>query len=112
VEIPGHVLPAGSYLFVLANNDFDRQIVEIFSSDRSTLFATVQTVPVERLEPVGDTVLTFAERPSDKPEAILTWFYPGESTGHEFVYSRNEGRELAADEHETFAVIATDLLPR
>jgi hypothetical protein len=97
VEVPGRVLPPGSYWFVLANDDFDRDIVQIFSSDRSTLYAMVQTVPAERQQPSDKTTLTLAERPSGRPEALLTWFYPGETTGHEFIYSAREEKELSRD---------------
>ena len=31
-------------------------------------------------------VVHFEERPSGSPEAVHSWFYPGENTGWEFVY--------------------------
>ena len=101
VEVPGTVLQPGTYWFVLANGDSNRDIVQIFSADRAKSYATLSTVPKERREITTETALTFAERPTDKPEAILTWFYPGNTTGHEFLYSRNEERELATDTHDT-----------
>ena len=33
-------------------------------------------------------VIEFEERPSESPEAIHGWFYPGEDTGWEFVYPK------------------------
>lgn len=49
VQVPGCVLPAGSYWFVLSNvADADCDTVQIFSSDSSKLYATVETEPVER----------------------------------------------------------------
>jgi hypothetical protein len=101
VEIPGSVLPAGTYWFVLANDDANRNLVQIFSSDCSVLYATLDTIPKERQTSTSDSTFTFAERPFDRPEAVLTWFYPGETTGHEFIYSRNEEREVARDIHQT-----------
>jgi hypothetical protein len=97
VAIPGQVLPAGTYRFILFDSNSDRNIVQIFSSDWSKLYATLFTVASERREPTGETIIGFAERPSDQPEAISTWFYPGELTGHEFIYSGKEGNELAKD---------------
>ncbi|MGA8861307.1 MAG: hypothetical protein WB506_14985, partial [Candidatus Sulfotelmatobacter sp.] len=41
VEIPGHALPAGTYWFVLANNNSSRDIVRIFNADGSVLSATL-----------------------------------------------------------------------
>ena len=101
VEVPGTVLQPGTYWFVLANSDSDRDMVQIFSADRTRLYATLNTVPKERREITTETAFTFAERRADKPEAILTWFYPGNTTGHEFLYSRNEEKELATDTHDT-----------
>ena len=97
VEIPGQILPAGTYRFLLVDSTSNRNIVQIFSSDWSKLYATLFTVASERWEPTGETAIRFAERPSDQPEAITTWFYPGEITGHEFIYWGKEARELATD---------------
>jgi hypothetical protein len=97
VEIPGHILPAGTYWFQLTNNDFNRNIVEIFNQDRSRVIATLQTVDSYRQKPADDTIISFAERPADQPEAIRTWFHPGREDGHEFLYSAQEEREVARD---------------
>jgi hypothetical protein len=99
VEVPGAVLPAGSYRFVLVDT-IDRNMVRIFSADRKKVFATEMTVPSERLRPADDPTFDFAERDSSKPNALLTWFYPGETTGHEFVYPKQEGKELAQDKQQ------------
>lgn len=97
VEIPGRVLPAGTYWFVLQPNDSDRQIVQVFSQDWSKVYATVLAIPTYRPEPKGETELKFAERPHQKPEALLKWYYPGLTTGHEFLYSQKHEREFAGD---------------
>ena len=102
VQIPGHVLPAGTYWFVLADSSIgDRNIIHIFNSDRSMLYATVGTISAERAQLSDHTAFTFAERESTQPSAIVTWFYPGRKTGHEFIYSRQDERELASAKHET-----------
>jgi len=43
-QVPGRVLPAGTYWFVLAEEPANRNIVRIFNSDRSTLYATIFTI--------------------------------------------------------------------
>ena len=62
VQIPGRVLPAGTYWFVLADSVGNRNIVQVFNSDRSTLYATILTTDSERLQPTDSTTITFAER--------------------------------------------------
>lgn len=101
VQIPGRVLPAGTYWFILAANNAAPNIVQIFNSDRSTLYATILTINVERSNPTSNTALTFADRGSMQPETIVTWFYPGDTSGHEFVYSNREEHELAQVRHHT-----------
>jgi len=100
VQIPGQVLPAGTYLFVMADTE-DRQIVQIFSEDRSTSFGFVQTMNRERAEATGGVTFTFAERGAAEPAAVISWFYPGRTTGHEFVYPRNVEKELALAKQDT-----------
>jgi hypothetical protein len=102
VQIPGRVLPAGTYWFVLANVSIaNRNIIHIFNSDRSTLYATVSTITAERAQSSDHTALTFAERDLTQPSAILDWFYPGRKTGHEFVYPAQDEKELASAKHQT-----------
>jgi hypothetical protein len=97
IEIPGGVLPAGTYWFVLADSQSDRNLVEIFSRNWSREYATLQTAPVYRAESTDNTEVEFAERPHDKPEALLGWYYPGLLTGHEFLYSSRQEKRFARD---------------
>ena len=104
VQIPGRVLPAGTYWFVLDDNIASRNIVKIFNSDRSKLYATVLTSNAETLTLANETTITFAEREQMEPETILSWFYPGRTYGHQFIYSRAEERILAqAKQHTVMA---------
>jgi hypothetical protein len=97
VEVPGAVLPAGTYWFMLANSDSNRHIVQIFSPDWSTLYATTFAIPTYRQQTHNRVEVRFAERPYNQPEALLKVFYPGLYTGQEFVYHRREERELRRD---------------
>jgi hypothetical protein len=40
-------------------------------------------------------VIKFTEVPSGSPDAIRAWFYPGNRTGHEFVYPKRRAAQLA-----------------
>jgi RNA polymerase sigma factor (sigma-70 family) len=104
VQIPGRVLPAGTYWFVLAESNTTPNVVQVFNSDRSTLYATVLSVNA-RTKPADKTTITFADRGSMQPENIVTWFHPGYTTGHEFVYANSEEKELAqVKQHAVVAV--------
>jgi Protein of unknown function (DUF2911) len=100
IQIPGQVLPAGTYLFKLADTNTGQNLVQIFSSDRTVVYATIETVPTERSEPTGRSTITVAQGESGQP-VLLKWFYPGSLTGHEFVYSKEREKELAQDRQQT-----------
>jgi hypothetical protein len=100
VQIPGRILPAGTYWFMMADSNSDRHIVQVFGEDRVTLYATLLTGSSERFEPADQTTFKFAERPSEQPMALIEWFYPGETIGHAFLYSHNLSRELAQDKQQ------------
>jgi hypothetical protein len=106
VQVPGRVLPAGTYWFVLPEDVNEHYQVRIFNSDRTMLYATVFTNGAQRAQTTGHTAFTFAERGSSQPQAIVTWFYPGSTTGHEFLYPKQVQKELAKDKHDT--VVAGD----
>ena len=89
--------PPGTYWFVLLNSDSDRDIVQVFSEDWSYLYTTLSTIPTDRQQATEETDIKFAERPYDKPEALLKWYYPGLLTGHEFLYSHKQQKGLARD---------------
>ena len=89
------VLPAGTYVFNLANPTSYRHIVQIWTGDESQILATILAVPNYRLDPHDGTIFEFDERPGDSPMALHSWFYPGDSTGQEFVYPRYRLTECA-----------------
>ncbi len=94
VEIPGRVLLPGTYTFQLLGGSSNRNIVQIFNKNGTRLIETVMTIPAYRMRPTSRTVVTFAERPTDTPEAIRTWFYPGMNYGQRFLYPHTRS-ELA-----------------
>jgi hypothetical protein len=64
------------------------------------LVTTILAIPDYRQKPSGKTVINFEERPSDQPEAIRAWFYPGNSYGDEFVYPKTRAAQLAKQNHQ------------
>jgi hypothetical protein len=99
VEVPGRVLLPGQYVFRLADIDSNRNIVQIFSVDengRQHFVAMIQTIPNFRLTTPDKPIVELAERQSGDPEAIKSWFYPGDNTGWEFVYPKSKELEAAA----------------
>jgi hypothetical protein len=104
VQIPGHVLPAGTYWFVLADVASSQNVVHIFNSDRSVIYTTILTIASERPGPTEKAAMTLSDGGTMRPETIVSWFYPGRTTGHQFVYSRSEQLELAQHPQRTIHI--------
>jgi len=104
VELPGMVLPAGQYWFTVADSPNNRNVVEVYKGDWSRQLAVLLTIPSYRTQSTDRTEIKFAERPHDRPEALLKWYYPGRLTGREFVYSKRHEREFAHDQSRDLVV--------
>jgi LPXTG-motif cell wall-anchored protein len=103
VEVPGsgaQILPAGTYVFKLVDNQSNRHIVQIFDKDETHVFTTILAISNLRLKTTNKTVITFAERPAGQPEALKAWFFPGQEYGAEFVYAKSRALELAKETNE------------
>lgn len=109
VELPGKVLPAGTYVFKLADSMSDRHVVQVFNEDETQIYATILAIPNYRLEPKGETTVHFSERAPGAAQAIRAWFYPGDNFGQEFVYPKVRATELAVETHEK--VLAAEVTP-
>jgi len=96
VEIPGVALPAGTYMFKLADADGSRNVIRVLSKDGTKVYSTFFAIPDDRLTPTDKPVVTFEETPVGTPEAIKAWFYPGDTVGHEFVYPKDQAQRIAA----------------
>ena len=106
VQLPGRVLPAGTYWFELPRDPNQGYQVRIFNSDRTVLVATFLTIDASRTKTVGTTAFTFTERGDGQPPTVVSWFYPGQTTGHEFIYPKQTQQEFAKEKQVT--VVAGD----
>jgi hypothetical protein len=104
VQIPGKILPAGSYWIQLARTG-DPDVVQIFG-EQHELIATLFTITRERSEPTEPAAVVLANPGDGKAQAIVAWFYPNRSEGHEFLYPKVERQELARDTKQN--VVAGD----
>jgi hypothetical protein len=56
------------------------------------------------MDPAGDTLITLVEQSNGRPEALLKWFYPGRTSGHQFVYPKQQEQQLAQSPQQTIQV--------
>jgi hypothetical protein len=103
VELPGTTLPAGTYFFQLADSPSNRHIVKVMSQDRKQLHATLLAIPYYSNDrPSDEPQVRFMGTPAQAASgaaganAIKIWFYPGNTTGHEFIYPREQAMRIAS----------------
>ena len=85
-EIPGMVLPAGTYVMKIMDLQAERHVVRFLNEDQTVVYATIIAIPNFRLEPTENTEITFYEAEVNRPRAMHAWFYPGYQYGVEFLY--------------------------
>jgi len=90
IQVPGKVLPAGTYVFKLPDANDSTRGVAIYNADETRLITMVSGIPDFRTGTSGKKILQL-EEPSGQPEALKAWFYPGYNSGVEFVYPAPKG---------------------
>ena len=106
VQIPGATLPAGTYLFQLADPDNARHVVMVASKDGKQVYGMFLTIPDKRTQAPSENVVMFKETAAGAPEAVQAWWYPGDNFGEEFVYPKNQAIRIAKANHRP--VLATE----
>jgi hypothetical protein len=108
-ELPGgKTLPAGKYVFKIVDTPGNRHIVQVMSEDQKQMHATVMAIPAQRQDPADEPEVRFMEAAANTAPAIRTWWYPGRSIGHEFIYPKDHARRLAARQSEGVLTVSGD----
>jgi len=94
VAIPGVTLPAGEYMFRIMDTS-GRNVVQVLSDNGRTSYAMFFAFRAERRDVPSTPEIRFMETAVGMPAAVDTWWYPGQRSGYEFVYPREQARLLA-----------------
>ena len=87
VQIPGVTLPAGTYVFELADPNGPLDVVRVLNKDRSKVYLTAFTRFVERpARGKMDPAIVFGETPAGNPPIVKIWYPASERIGREFLY--------------------------
>jgi hypothetical protein len=110
VQMPGVTLPAGKYVFRLADTSL-HNVMQVFDADEKHIIGQWFFIPANRTneeqsQANGKPVVMFREMPEGFTPAIHYFFYPTDLTGKEFIYPKDQALKIAAATHET--VLATD----
>lgn len=108
VTLPGVTLPAGKYLFRLADPSTSRKVINVLTADGKKSVAMLTSIPNRLNKAPNDPEVRFMETSGNTPPPIKTWWYPGNSTGYEFIYPRKQALELAKVVNEPVLTTGTD----
>jgi hypothetical protein len=95
VEMPGVTLQPGTYVFKLADTA-SRNVVQVWDRDEKNMIGHWLFVQAERPQVSGDTVVMFKETREGTTPAVQYWYFPGERTGKEFIYPKDQAQRIAA----------------
>ena len=93
VEIPGHMLPAGTYIFQKAPDmgaALNLDVIQVFDATGTQLIATATTVPATLAIAPSHPRVELNETPAGVPARVHEFVFEGSTYAHRFVY--NEGR--------------------
>jgi hypothetical protein len=88
VQIPGQVLPAGIYVFKLAEISGERNVVQIWNADQTVLIASVIGWPDYVREAPAENRFVFEGREKGEPPLLKAWFYRGDTRAQTFTYQK------------------------
>jgi len=109
VEIPGKVLPPGTYTFKVLDLAGTRDVIQVLDKNEMHVYATFIALPAMINKPSEKPFIRFAETTAGSPPAIEAWFYPGRTDGHEFVYPRQRASELAKANNQNVASMPNNM---
>lgn len=108
--IPGVTLPAGKYLFRIMDTS-SRNVVQVLSENGRTSYAMFFAFRPLRTDVPSKPEIRFMETAVGMPAAVDTWWYPGERTGYEFVYPKEQARRLAMGTGQPVLTTETPIEP-
>ncbi|MGB2667652.1 MAG: hypothetical protein WAK48_26885 [Candidatus Acidiferrum sp.] len=100
VEIPGQVLPAGTYVFKLLRSNSDRSVVQVWTAGEKQLLATLITAGDSYPNPSGEPYFVLDMTGTDEgyPPTLVSWFFAGGNDGREFIYSGYSTTRILSDQ--------------
>jgi hypothetical protein len=108
VTLPGTTLPAGKYIFRIADPNSGRKVINVLSGDGKQSLAMLHTIPNQASRPPKDAEIRFMETSARVPPPIKTWWSAGKSIGYEFIYPRKQALQLAKSTKEPVLTTAKD----
>lgn len=88
VQLPGHILPAGTYLFRLAQSTSEMNVVEIKNPQETKVYGVFLVKPEYHTRLPKRSTIIFEKRGPGPAQAIKAWYYGGSKYFNDFIYPR------------------------
>ena len=113
VQMTGVTLPAGKYVFRLADTAL-HNVMQVFDGEEKNIIGQWFFIPRNRTideanAANGKPVVTFAESPEGMTPAVKYYFYPTDLAGKEFIYPKDQALKIAAASHQPILATDTDV---
>jgi hypothetical protein len=99
-DLPGVALAPGKYLFRILNPESSTRVVQVMNADGTKSYGIFPTRSIVRFDPPAEPELRFMETAAGTPPAVKVWWHPGETTGQEFIYPKDQAQRLAKNAKE------------
>jgi hypothetical protein len=86
VTLPGVVLPAGSYIFEIANPNTSADVVRVINRGTGQVHFLGFTQRVKRARNARDEMVTLGEASRGQATPVTAWYPAAGTNGHQFLY--------------------------
>jgi len=93
-SLPGVTLPAGTYTFRQLSFETP-SVVQVTDRAGMHSYAMLMAIPALRAEATDKPEIEFMETGRGVPNAVRGWWYPGNTRGWQFIYSKDQLRRLS-----------------
>jgi hypothetical protein len=107
-QVPGSVLPAGTYVFKQTGMQSGWAIVQIYSKDGSALVTTILAYPNAQVLSNGQNFVVYPVTGSGSVPAMEGIVFAGDSTVQQFAYPEATADQIGAANHLRIPTTGTD----
>jgi hypothetical protein len=107
-QVPGSVLPAGTYVFKQSGSQSGWAIVQIYNNDDTAIVTTVLAYPNPKVASNGQNVLTYPANGAGSIPAIEGFVFTGDSTVEQLAYPKTAADQIGSANHTRIPTTGTD----
>ena len=97
IALPGVTLPAGTYVFRVADPSTDRKVVQVLDESSGRSYALLNSIPSYRSDAMDEPSVSLVDTVAGMPAAVKTWWPEGATVGFEFIYPEDQYAKLTGN---------------